>query len=121
MTILYVDKQGYLISCLNLQANKPHWLEAVEAAKTMYLDQGDQDIHSIYVRGSLAKGIAIDYVSDVDSFAVLIPKESESDHPNHATVKAWAVASEKKLIAQYPFYNRFGGQARVICRPKGQG
>ncbi len=100
----HVDEHGYLINHSNLQANQPHWLKVIEAVKDIYLDRWGQGIHSIYIRGSLAKGIAVDDVSDIDSFAVLGPEELEPEvHLYYETIKAWAEMSEKKLIAQYPF------------------
>lgn len=101
---LFVDEQGYLVNSSNLSANQAHWLEVVNTVKSSYLDKWSNEIHSIYIRGSLAKGLAVDYVSDVDSFAVL--KTDYSEHPDTAdydVFKAWALRIEEELTKKFPF------------------
>ena len=96
------DAQGYLMNRANLQGNQPQWLEVVDAVKNLYLESWGEVIHSIYVRGSLAKGLAIDAVSDVDSFAVVKPKTFES-LPERREIRAWRLNSGNALQAKFPF------------------
>ena len=98
----HVDERGYLIDNCNINNNRSHWLAVIEAVKEVYLTTWN-DIHSIYLRGSIAKGIAIDGVSDIDSFAVLKPGFEFTDILDRAKVEAWAIESETKLLARFPF------------------
>ena len=99
-----VDHRGYLINNCDLQKNHHHWLLTIEAVRDIYLQTWQNDIHSIYLRGSIAKGIAIDNVSDIDSFAILQPGKLKSKGIlERSQVEAWAIDSEAKLQAKFPF------------------
>ena len=101
---LQIDDRGYLVNRSNIQNNQNHWLSATEAVPEIYLTNWTDEIHSIYVRGSIAKGLAIDNVSDLDSFAVLKPGKFEStDVGDRAKVQTWMRNSEEKLQARFPF------------------
>ena len=101
---LCIDKQGYLVNRSNIQNNQNHWLAVIEAVKDIYLTAWKNDIHSIYLRGSIAKGTAIDNVSDIDSFAVLKADNMMSINAfSRDKIEAWAKESEEKLIAKFPF------------------
>lgn len=98
----HIDRRGYLVNNCNIQNNQNHWLEVIEAVKDVYLTTWN-DIHSIYLRGSISKGIAIDYVSDVDSFAILKPGFESTGISDRTKVEAWAIESETKLQTRFPF------------------
>ena len=98
----HVDERGYLINNCNIHNNQPHWLAVVEAVKEVYLTNWN-DIHSIYLRGSIAKAIAIDRVSDIDSFAVLKPGIESTDILDRSQIEAWAMESETGLQTRFPF------------------
>lgn len=66
-----------------------------------YLEMWDKTIHSIYVRGSLAKGLAIDGISDIDSFAVLMPGEVQT--LSYDQFGAWAQKVEQNIQEAFPF------------------
>ena len=101
---LPINDRGYLINRDNIQNNQSHWLAAVEAVNDIYLTKWTDNIHSIYIRGSIAKGIAIDRVSDIDSFAVIKAGKFESiDISDRALFEAWAEDSEAMLQAKFPF------------------
>ena len=98
------DKRGYLVNNCNIQNNQNHWLEVVEAVKNIYLTTWQDNIHSIYLRGSIAKGTAIDNVSDIDSFAVLKADNMMSTNAfTRDKIEAWANETEERLIARFPF------------------
>jgi uncharacterized protein len=67
------DQQGFLQGSACTQKITGKWLSAVKTVTQAYLDACGDDIHSIYIRGSIAKGLALEHVSDIDSFAVLNP------------------------------------------------
>ena len=98
-----IDERGYLVNNCDIQNNQNHWLEVIEAVKDIYLTTWQDNIHSIYLRGSISQGIAIDYVSDVDSFAILKPGFESTNILDRAKVEAWATESETQLQAKFPF------------------
>ncbi|MGL5939283.1 MAG: hypothetical protein ACRC2S_02680 [Waterburya sp.] len=101
---LNINEQGYLVNRSNVQNNQSHWLSTIEAVKDIYLKTWADDIHSIYVRGSIAKGIALDNVSDIDSFAVLKADHIKlTDILDSPKFEIWTKESEEKLQAQFPF------------------
>lgn len=116
-----VDSKGYLLNASDLEANQAHWLEVVDEVKRMYLSRWQAYIASIYIRGSIAKGLAIDKVSDVDSFAVL-----KAEYPNALAFtsddefETWEIDCEQKLVAQYPFVTglelSLEGSKRILDR-----
>lgn len=100
----HANEQGFLENRSDLQANQAKWLTVIEAVKNTYLAKWQNYIHSIYVRGSVAKGLAIDGVSDFDSFAVLKKEiNGSSELITYGELEAWAIESETKLREAYPF------------------
>ena len=65
-----------------------------------YKERWGDGVHSVYIRGSLAKGLAVKDVSDIDSRAVLRPGEAL---PTYEQVGAWAHETEAKIREAYPF------------------
>ena len=75
-----LDADGYVINPASLEKVQAKWkpviAEIVEAYK---LEYGDK-LKNIYIRGSVAKGQAIDGVSDIDTLAyVSLPEEEIND------------------------------------------
>lgn len=66
-----------------------------------YLKRWGEDIHSIYVRGSLAKGLAVEGVSDIDSFAVLMPGKVQRESYDEFGV--WAEDVEQNIQEAFSF------------------
>lgn len=94
---LSVDTEGYLINPCGLEHITSPWLEAVEAVKAGYLQHlGESAIHSLYVRGSVAKGTAIIDLSDVDTFAVVQGQNVDLAAP-------WRDAFQQQMLTDYPF------------------
>lgn len=76
-SVLHTDEDGYIIKTASADKIQPKWRPAVdmivEACKT---NLGDV-LHSVYVRGSVAKGEAIEGVSDVDMVVIVnVPLDS---------------------------------------------
>lgn len=72
------------------------WLPAVEKVKEAYIKHFGDNLHSVYIRGSVAKGQAIENISDIDSFAVVTLPYEKVD-------MAWADLFKEELISEYPF------------------
>jgi uncharacterized protein len=98
---LEVDEQGHIQSRADAAHIKGEWQLAVEALVAAYLDRWGENIHSIYVCGSLAKGFAVDGVSDIDSFAVLQPGEVQTI--SYDEFGTWAQKVEQDIREAFPF------------------
>lgn len=105
---LEVDERGYLKKAANVAKIREPWLTPVEAVSRAYLDKyGNNALHSIYIRGSVAKGRAIEGVSDIDSLAVL--REGRFAEPEDT----WEREVEEDLEARFPYV----GGLEMICVP----
>ncbi len=76
---LSVDEHGFIVKVASPEKFQETWKPVIEEIKKVYLENFGEKIHSIYIRGSVAKGEAVEGISDVDSFAVVRNKEDEVD------------------------------------------
>tara|TARA_R110000868_G_scaffold258137_5_gene515396 strand:- start:399 stop:1223 length:825 start_codon:yes stop_codon:yes gene_type:complete len=90
-----VNSDGFVIPIEASEVLPKAWSEIVNDVQSFYKDQLKENLHSIYIRGSVAKGEPVDFVSDLDSFAVTLD-EQEIDE---------AVENDFRAIceAKYPF------------------
>ena len=95
-----VDAQGFLQRIGDTANIQGAWLEAVQMLKRAYLGRWSS-VHSLYVRGSLVKGTPVEYVSDIDSFAVMEP--SWDGAVTYDKVKVWAEEVEGDIRGAFPF------------------
>ncbi len=95
-----VDARGYLQSVGDAANIQGAWLEAVQMLERAYLERWP-NLHSLYVRGSLAKGTPVEHVSDIDSFAVMEP--SWDNTVTYDEVKVWAEEVEQAIQSAFPF------------------
>jgi len=70
-SVITTDENDFIINSSSLDKIKSPWKEAVEEVKQAYLDNIKDSLHSIYVRGSVAKGEAIKGISDIDTLAII--------------------------------------------------
>jgi len=92
-SVLTTDENGFIINSSSLDKIKSPWREAVEEIKQAYLDNTKDSLKSIYVRGSVAKGEAIEGISDIDTLAV-ITKDID---------KSWIKPIRKTLDTKFTF------------------
>ena len=95
-----VDAQGFLQSVGDAANIQGVWLEAVQALKRAYLERWS-NVHSLYIRGSLAKGTPVAHVSDIDSFAVMEPDWDGA--VTYHELKVWAEEVERDIRSAFPF------------------
>ena len=98
---LETDEQDFLQSRAAAANITGSWLAVVEAVKKAYLENWPTSIHSIYVRGSIAKGLAVAGTADIDSFAVLKPGCGQEF--SYKAVKVWAETVEQDVKEKFPF------------------
>ena len=94
---LETDEQGFLINPASVDKIKPEWKAVVDDIVQAYIKHCGEYLHSVYVRGSVAKGTAIPGVSDIDTFAYTTSKVDTS----------WITDFEKELAYKYPFAQGF--------------
>ena len=63
-----VDKNGFLINDATKEQITPQYQAVIDDAIKAYRDNIGDDIHSIYVTGSVPRGLAEDGKSDLDMF-----------------------------------------------------
>lgn len=73
------------------------WQPIVDETINFYKTELGDELHSVYIRGSVAKGDAVDFVSDLDSFVVV--KSDETDEPESLDL------FHEKMNENYPFCN----------------
>src|SRR5690606_41345984 len=67
------DAEGFLPTRPDRRPIAGPWASAVALVVDAYRDRLGPALHSVYVRGSVARGLAVEGVSDLDTFAVLVP------------------------------------------------
>jgi|GEM_PF-331300 len=93
---LNIDSEGFFINDCDIKKIRSPWKEAVEAIKQSYLKNLVGIVHSIYIRGSVARGEGIEGVSDIDSLAVVY------GNPNSLDL-SWVQKSQKSFKERFPF------------------
>ena len=97
---LLADESGFLPSQSGTRQIKRPWVTAVDHLVNRYLSEWGADVHSIYVRGSVARDLAMPGVSDIDSFAVLVPESAE---PDRGRLAGWSAEVDREVRQSFPF------------------
>jgi len=74
---LTVDQDGYIQNELSLDNIQDKWEPVIEDTISAYKNHFGKALVAVYIRGSVAKGKAIDGVSDLDNIAIVNIEESE--------------------------------------------
>jgi predicted nucleotidyltransferase len=69
--IFKTNDAGFIVNHSRVEKIVAPWNQVVEAVSDGYRKHLGENVHSIYIRGSVARGLAREHVSDVDSFAVV--------------------------------------------------
>jgi hypothetical protein len=94
--LLKTDKDGYIVSESSISKLVSPWKEAVGEIKDIYQTHLGDDLHSVYVRGTVSRGEAIEGISDIDTFAVVKKVPEEID-------RSWVKKVRKELEMKYNF------------------
>lgn len=95
-SFLNTDSEGYLLNECRLEFIREPWKQAVEEIRQAHLKHLPEKIHSLYLRGSLPRGKAIEGISDIDTFAVINTRAGNLDF-------SWIEPLRKELLQKYPF------------------
>ncbi|UOQ49024.1 nucleotidyltransferase [Gracilibacillus caseinilyticus] len=88
------DTNGYIINDANLKKINHEYYKVIEEVIKVYNKHLKNDLHSIYIRGSIPRGLGIYSISDIDTIAVTTKQSSEID------VK-WVDKAEQELNEKY--------------------
>lgn len=67
---LQQDKQGFLLNNCDINNIKGFWLDVVADVIESYRSMHNNNLHSVYLRGSVPRGTMIECISDLDSFCL---------------------------------------------------
>ncbi len=76
---LATDSDGFVVSQSHKSLIQEKWKPVINATIDFYKAKLDEELHSVYIRGSVSKGMAVDDLSDLDSFCVLREGVSSPD------------------------------------------
>lgn len=98
--VLQTDENGFIISDSDISKITSPWKEAVNEMKDILLKEiGEDKIHSIYVVGSVSRGLAKERESDIDTITMVKRKEGLN--------KSWISEAQDYLKMKYPFSTKF--------------
>jgi hypothetical protein len=92
--VLETNDAGFIVNHTGAEKIIDPWKPVVEAVRDGYVSQLGDNLHSVYIRGSVARGLARERISDVDSIAVVKEEVSEMK---------WAAPLSKELTGRFPF------------------
>lgn len=100
-----LDNDGYIINPAAIEKIQEEWKPVIEDIVEIYKDRYGEKLHSVYLRGSVAKGQAILGVSDIDTYAYVDLPVSE--------IAAILQKEAKLLLEKYPFI----GDGELYVKP----
>ncbi len=95
-TILTVDDEGYLVSQSSQEKIIPPWDVVVGGIRDKYVEELGDKLQSLYMRGSVGRGNAIEGVSDIDGLAVVYGNPKNIDW-------SWVEDFASQATEKYPF------------------
>jgi uncharacterized protein len=92
-----LDAAGHILNDAHLDSMQPAFQRVVSAAVQAYIQHIEADLDSIYVTGSVARGLAIPGLSDLNMFAV-----TAADADPDLVLRDWLPEVETCLLDQFP-------------------
>jgi hypothetical protein len=92
-----LDAEGFIQNDAAPEKILPPYSALVAEVRDAYLEHLGRRVHSIYVRGTVARGVAAEGVSDLDSFA-LVNRDPEEDLD-----LSWTREMAERLRARHPY------------------
>ncbi|GMR66624.1 hypothetical protein BAC7755_32940 [Bacillus sp. MN7755] len=68
------DDEGYIINDAHIDKVQPMFMEVIQEVKNTCCELLQSDLHSVYIRGSIPRGIGIEGVADIDVI-ILVRKD----------------------------------------------
>lgn len=101
-----VDEDGYLINPASIDKVQEKWKPVLDDVVEVYKKHFGNKLINVYVRGSVAKGEAVDGASDVDISAYVDLEKDEIE-------SGWQSEDYKRLKEKYPFVEDF----EIVAKP----
>lgn len=95
-TILQTDSSGYLVSQSSLEKITEPWREIVNICTEKFQDELGDNFHSLYIRGSIARGTAVEGVSDIDGIVLTNLDPNQIDW-------SWRPPMRIEMLEKFPF------------------
>lgn len=94
------DEEGFLVNPASVEKIQPEWRAAIDDVVEVFKKKYGDNLKSVYVRGSVSKGEAVQGISDLDTFAFVDLDEDEIS-------PEWTQEAELDLKEKYPFIEGF--------------
>lgn len=98
-----MDQNGFVLNPTGKDKIKSYWAFFISHIIEEYKKQYPHKVHSIYLRGSVAQGLDIERISDLDMFALI---HDEQDHYTSWKPVNWLEQYQKTLLQKYEFNNQ---------------
>ncbi|MDZ5608977.1 nucleotidyltransferase [Bacillus pseudomycoides] len=89
-----VDDTGYIINDSHINKIQSVFLEVIQEVKDTCFQSLQDDLHSIYIRGSIPRGIGIEGIADIDTI-ILVRKAPEEINLE------WSENIEQQLLQKF--------------------
>jgi hypothetical protein len=66
-----LDERGCIVNPARLDRIDPRWMDAIRGLAEGAVEAWGRDVHSVYVRGSAPRGLAVDGFSDLDTLVAI--------------------------------------------------
>ena len=97
-----MDADGYVVNSTSIDKIKSYWNVSISDIIKQYKKQYPKKVHSIYLRGSVAQGLDIEGLSDLDMFALI--HNEKNIYISWKSVN-WLQQYQKTLLEKYDFHN----------------
>ena len=94
---LPLDSKGRIINDRSKSKIQGQWKPLLDDLIELFKEK-EPNLHSVYIRGSVADGRAIDGISDIDSLAII-----DTDEDSPMLDCDWIEQANNQLGAKYPF------------------
>jgi len=94
--VLHTDSEGFLVSQSSMENIVQPWDEPVQELVEKFRAELGDEMHSLYIRGSLVRGTAIKGVSDIDGLVLVRGDPKDIDW-------SWRREFATELREKYPF------------------
>lgn len=95
-SLLTTDADGFLVSQSSPDNIVPPWAALVDEIRDAYVEHAGNRLHSMYVRGSVARGTAIEGIADVDTLTLVHGDPQDLDD-------SWFGPFRDDMAGRYPF------------------
>jgi ribosomal protein L16 Arg81 hydroxylase len=92
-----LDADGFLINTASIEKIAPQYLPIIQQVVSKVQQMYEKKWLSIYLKGSVLRGLAIDYISDLDILVI---------HKEEPISTDWQNDFKEKIVKEYPFLSR---------------